>query len=1002
METLRNHPKQVYAGIGVLAAAKLIFYYSLMGVTTGFVPVVLITFLILAALFGIFKRKWIFGIIYTVISILMVIDVNYFSFFNRSLSVTQLGAADLLGGVTESIRELFMPASLLLLVDALLLIVVPIILNEGASLPRRLRKRKREDYAETIQAAIQRAGNSYSSSEETVDSIIETGETGRTNTAQVSDIGPDTPYGRAKTVAEVPYHDDEEMERDGYGRADAVKTTARKLADILASGDIETGKSGTGDGIETAKESKKEKQAIPKMRLISLALAVVFIGAAVLIMPEGNSYAGSVLSQEYFSYHIRDIVGFNQIDMTPDYEGLFEAGGTYEKEINGDDFGVAEDMNLIVIQVEAMQNFVIGRKYNGQEITPFINSLLEEDTYYFDTYYQQTGSGNTSDAEFASNNSLYGTRLSYTYQLYQDNYWRGLPALLKEEGYTTAAYHAYDGDYWNRENIYPNLGFEKFYSKPDYNMNEIVGMGLSDEELFTQSMKYLSAQKEPFYSFFVTLSSHYPFYVGKAVDIKLDEKDQATLFGHYLEAMNYYDHCLEVFFDKLKEEGLYDDTVVVFYGDHLGMNPKTEDVQKRMTEFLGRNYDYEDAMNIPLVIHVPGSGEHETISTVGGQADLLPTLWYLLGHDELDTVYFGHNLFTVRNNFVPLKSYLPEGSFVYGDNIFKMSKSGLTSEAEIINLRTHEEGTIEDKDKLYARSVQLQNTSEYYLEKDVLKLIYEEGDTLKEIIEAEDQGGFYSNVEYQHKIVDAASGKGDTDGLYCIENLDALYKAGERAFALNLVWTSDMHVIAMHNADELGEYFTKPARIGDYEDLIQEQTYGHVTPGVTIITGSNLVKWMKKHKDTYFYLSLDSDQIVGDYEIADEGDKEEAPSIPRKHFTRAMQANNPSEFARIIMVAEDKDTLVEYNTEQLHNVIFVDDGSYTEEEVIDMVGQFGIYGAAMDINRVQHLIDVWVFDDVAIYGVANERSKRLMESVGVDGVFVFDNGTGRTERFADK
>ena len=999
METLRNHPKLVYAGIGVLAAAKLIYYYSLMGVTTGFIPAVVITFLILAAIFCIFKRKWIFGIIYTVLSILMVIDVNYFSFFNRNLSITQLGAADLLGGVTESIKELFMPLSLLLLADAILLIVLPLILDNGVSLPRRIRKRKSEDYAETIQAAIQRAGDSYSSSEENVDAIIDTGETEKATSAQVSDLGPDTPYGRAKTITEVPYTD---LDEDGLYEelhAHSSERSERKLALKLAAGESEKGHKhlnfkslGTKEGIENTL----------KFRLISLGLAVVFIGAAVLIMPENNSYAASVLSQEYFSYHIRDIAGINQIDMTPDYEGLIEAGGTYEKEIKGDDFGVAEGMNVIVIQVEAMQNFVIGREYNGQEITPFINSLLEEDTYYFDTYYQQTGSGNTSDAEFASNNSLYGTRLSYTYQLYEDNYWRGLPELLKEDGYSTSAFHAYDGDYWNRENIYPGMGFEKFHSKTDYDLNEIVGMGLSDEEFFTQSMKYIGEQKEPFYSFLVTLSSHYPFYVGKAVDIKLDEKDQATLFGHYLEAMNYYDHCLEVFFDKLKDEGLYDDTVVVFYGDHLGMNPKTEDVQKRMTEFLGRNYDYEDAMNIPLVIHVPGSGEHETISTAGGQTDLLPTLWYLLGYDELDTVYFGHNLLTARNNFVPLKSYLPEGSFVYGDCIFKMSKSGLTSEAEIINLRTHEEASLEDRDKLYARSVQLQNTSEYYLEKDVLKLIYEEGDTLKEIIEAEDQGGFYSEVEYQHKIVDASKGEGDTDGLYCIENLDKLYKEGERAFALNLVWTSDMHVIALHNADELGEFFTKPARIGDYEDLLMEQTYGHVTPGLTIITGSNLVKWMKAHKDTYFYLALDSDQIVGDLDILDEGDKEEAPSIPRKHFTRAMQANNPDEFARIIMVAKDKDTLVEYNTEQLHNVIFENDGSYTEEEVIDMVGQFGIYGAAMDIRNVQHLIDVWVFDDVAIYGIANERSKRLMDSVRVDGVFVFDTGSGRTERFADK
>ena len=66
-------------------------------------------------------------------------------------------------------------------------------------------------------------------------------------------------------------------------------------------------------------------------------------------------------------------------------------------------------MNLIIIQIEAMQNFVVNRTYNGQVITPFINKLIKEDSFYFDSYYQQTGSGNTADAEFATNNSLYGT-----------------------------------------------------------------------------------------------------------------------------------------------------------------------------------------------------------------------------------------------------------------------------------------------------------------------------------------------------------------------------------------------------------------------------------------------------------------------------------------------------------------------------------------------------------------------------------------------------------------
>ena len=63
-----------------------------------------------------------------------------------------------------------------------------------------------------------------------------------------------------------------------------------------------------------------------------------------------------------------------------------------------DRFGVAEGRNLIVIQLESFQNFVINAEYNGQEITPNLNEIIKGDTIYLDRYYQQIGSGNTSDA----------------------------------------------------------------------------------------------------------------------------------------------------------------------------------------------------------------------------------------------------------------------------------------------------------------------------------------------------------------------------------------------------------------------------------------------------------------------------------------------------------------------------------------------------------------------------------------------------------------------------
>lgn len=59
--------------------------------------------------------------------------------------------------------------------------------------------------------------------------------------------------------------------------------------------------------------------------------------------------------------------------------------------------GIAEDKNIIYIAAESLQSFVINKELNGEEITPFLNDLVE-DSYYFDNFYHQTLLGKTSDS----------------------------------------------------------------------------------------------------------------------------------------------------------------------------------------------------------------------------------------------------------------------------------------------------------------------------------------------------------------------------------------------------------------------------------------------------------------------------------------------------------------------------------------------------------------------------------------------------------------------------
>lgn len=108
--------------------------------------------------------------------------------------------------------------------------------------------------------------------------------------------------------------------------------------------------------------------------------------------------------------------------------------------------GIAEDKNIIYIAAESLQSFVINKELNGEEITPFLNDLVE-DSYYFDNFYHQTLLGKTSDHEFILDNSLYPLPNSAVYFTHAQNEFHSLPKIIKEKGYSSYSMHANNGSF---------------------------------------------------------------------------------------------------------------------------------------------------------------------------------------------------------------------------------------------------------------------------------------------------------------------------------------------------------------------------------------------------------------------------------------------------------------------------------------------------------------------------------------------------------------------------
>lgn len=335
----------------------------------------------------------------------------------------------------------------------------------------------------------------------------------------------------------------------------------------------------------------------------------------------------------------------------------------------------AEGKNLIIIQMEAFQNLLLNQKLDGVEVTPNLNALLKE-SIYFPNFYQMVGQGNTSDAEFVVNTSMYIPPHGAASIEYADKALPSLPKLVKEKGYETMTFHTNDINFWNREEFYKALGFDRYYDKSFFGDADPIALAASDEVLYDKTaaeMEKLHNKNQLFYGQLITLSSHYPFKIPEdKFHFKLPKRYQGTFVGDYIQAQNYTDYALGLFLDKLKASHLWENSLFVVYGDHMGLPiyslaNKDDDL---LHEMLGKNYSLSQMLNIPLLVVAPGSTEPAVLTQAGGQADLLPTIANLLGISLDNQLHFGQDLINSTMNLLPQHYYLPRGSFIKNSEIF--------------------------------------------------------------------------------------------------------------------------------------------------------------------------------------------------------------------------------------------------------------------------------------------------------------------------------------------
>ena len=414
-----------------------------------------------------------------------------------------------------------------------------------------------------------------------------------------------------------------------------------------------------------------------KIGLAALVILVVNLVMAEVVRPElmSRSFDRHILvkSMGVYNYHIYDLMLNSRsksmkvfADRT-DLESVYRQLEDNQSVPKSKYFGAGKGKNIILISMESLQSFVIDREIEGQEITPFLNRLIDE-SLYFENFYHQTGQGKTSDSEFIIDNSLYPLNQGAVFFTHAQNTYDAIPNVLKKHGYYSAVFHANDASFWNREFMYDALGYHQFFSKSSYSVNESnsVGWGLKDTDFFEQSIELMQTIPRPFYGKLITLTNHYPFQLSEEEDYISEYMSSSETLNRYVTTVSYMDEALETFFRAIIEEGLYDQSIFILYGDHYGISANHNEAMEELLGYPITPYEHVQLQRVPMIIHIPGM-KGKTFETVTGQIDLRPTIMSLLGIEETSEITFGDDMLSPGNRSFTV---LRDGSFISEEAVY--------------------------------------------------------------------------------------------------------------------------------------------------------------------------------------------------------------------------------------------------------------------------------------------------------------------------------------------
>ena len=338
--------------------------------------------------------------------------------------------------------------------------------------------------------------------------------------------------------------------------------------------------------------------------------------------------------------------------------------------------GKFKGKNVIFLQLEGIDDWVLTK-----DIMPNTYKLIDNSINFKKHYSFYTGGGSTFNSEFMVNVG-YTTPFTYpmnAYTLNKNDFPYSMANLMKQHDYGIKAFHMNTREYYSRGINYSNWGYDNYlglkdlgdYDDNSYQLDrELVLNQTFYDEMFKNTGKFIN--------YIISYSNHLPFDSSKGVCHQLLKKDYEKKLEKmdtdeqmvFLENLKYdevdcikrqakeTDNMVGLLLKGLKDNGLYNNTIIFVYGDHYLYTVSDNEILKKH----GKDIDTNLINHTPLFIWSAGMKKEE-VNKVTTPLNILPTFLNLMGVNYNEKWYLGKDVFA--NDYKPIAIF-PDMSWYDG------------------------------------------------------------------------------------------------------------------------------------------------------------------------------------------------------------------------------------------------------------------------------------------------------------------------------------------------